>query len=167
MSCLELPATTRYHPSAAANNHQLTSSSNFELLTTSSTCPSSTLSHSFHKTHRRPTMASHLYNLPPELLLATFQYMPRPSDLHALCLTSKPIRDWAIMLLYNKVTLDSDDGPWLHTAEKSLLRIGHPGLAHVRRLTIFTGKSDEDCDKEARFLRLFLSVLPRNGLRHL
>ncbi|CZT23845.1 uncharacterized protein RCC_09559 [Ramularia collo-cygni] len=114
-----------------------------------------------------PPSCSRLERLPPELLLLTGKFITRPSDRLALCLTSKAVRAWAITRLYHTLSFNSDLQPWLPHAQKSLLKIDNPGLVHVRRLEITSTKGVTDCDDEARFLRLFLGILPRNCLRHI
>lgn len=107
-------------------------------------------------------MASHLEKLPPELLLQIAGYIPRPSDLKALCLASKALRTCALPSLYEAISLDSS-ASWVPETDKGLLHIGNPGLPYVRRL-IIAANGEQDGNAERRFLRLFLSVLPRDQL---
>ncbi|KAK6398921.1 hypothetical protein LTR65_000478 [Meristemomyces frigidus] len=47
-----------------------------------------------------------LHTLVPELQLIIIEYIPRPTDLKNLCLTSKAIRNIATPRLYREVTID-------------------------------------------------------------
>lgn len=109
-------------------------------------------------------MASHLEKLPPELLLQIAEYIPRPSDLKALCLASKTLQTCALPPLYHTVDLDSALW-WAPENDKGLLQIGNPGLPFVQRLIVHASGDVENCEAETKFFRMFLAMLPKNTLR--
>lgn len=112
-------------------------------------------------------MVNYLDRLPPELRLRMFEYVPRPSDLQTLCLTSKATNECALPTLYRKISLRSGSILLVPECDRGLLQIGNPGLAYVRKLVVIAAKGVAECEDEARFLGLFLSILPRDALRHM
>ncbi|KAK3680932.1 hypothetical protein LTR37_021033 [Vermiconidia calcicola] len=100
--------------------------------------------------------------LPKELHMALVDFIPRPSDLQALCLTNKALREVAMPRLYKAVELA--DGGREHPLEGGVefFRPDHPGHPYVRRLTI--DSSQEKCESLQHFVRLALQLLPRNSL---
>jgi hypothetical protein len=120
---------------------------------------------------RRLKMASRLEKLPPELLLYAAEFITRPSDLKALCLTCKILRDCALPPLYHTVVLGDRGGYWKPSIPgKGLLLVGNHGLVHVRRLDIpgaIRYKHGKFDDAGLQYLRLLLLIMPRNVLRSL
>lgn len=100
--------------------------------------------------------------LPKELYMALVDFIPRPSDLQALCLTNKALREVAMPRLYKAVEL-VDGGPE-HPLEGGVgfFRPNHPGHPYVRRLTI--DSSQDKCESLQYFVRLALQLLPRDSL---
>lgn len=115
------------------------------------------------------TMASRVESLPEELKLRIAEYIPRPSDLKALCLTSQAIRIPATALLYRKVTLTSDIAGWRYEVDKvesGLLSSTNPGLHQIRELRLESAFNSPD-DDEDEAVEKVIKALPRNVLRHL
>lgn len=109
-------------------------------------------------------MASRLESLPPELLLRVVDCIPRPSDLKALCLTSKAMRPSATTRLYNCLTFDASARGWAGDFSTRVLSETNPGLAQVRRLHVCDSQYDME---ETEGMTTVLKMLPKNVLREL
>lgn len=111
-----------------------------------------------HRTGACDTMASHLESLPAELLLLVVEHIPRPSDLEALCLTSRAMRVPATTLLYHDVFLDVEF--------KDCLSESNPGLYQIRKLS-FEYDEETPISHKSKELATVLKSLPKNTLRQL
>ncbi|KAK5122735.1 hypothetical protein LTR85_003650 [Meristemomyces frigidus] len=110
-----------------------------------------------------------LQTLPPELQVAIVGYVPRPTDLKNLCLTSKAVRNIATPHLYREVTIDLSTCkyPLLH----GFFRPSNIGQKFVRKLSFQpssdTGIPDGDWDNALRVVRFTLGILPPDALLEL
>ncbi|KAK4505137.1 hypothetical protein PRZ48_003100 [Zasmidium cellare] len=113
-------------------------------------------------------MSSRLEALPPELRDRVVDYIANPSDLRALCLTSRTLRAHAMPAMYRKVEAKIDVACGLTEDGKTytgLLSPKHPGLRYLRELrleTRYTGIVVDDAKTVARILK----ALPKKTLRH-
>lgn len=115
------------------------------------------------------TMASRLESVPAELGLRIVEYIPRPSDLKALCLTSQTLRIPATTALYRRVTLRADVGGWRHQVnqvESGFLSPTNSGLHQIRELLLESEFNWPDED-ENEAVEKVLMALPPNILRDL
>lgn len=165
---------TRYHAPAAANSEtrlyldlELFESYSLTTPTLLLTFPLSLLHSTPHSHTRIFNMAHRLEQLLPELLIELVKYLPRPSDRGNLCLLSKSLYDCVLPILYYTIALDTSSSCVQPDADAGLLRIGNPGIEHVRNFSILATKGVQDCENEARFLRMFLLALPCDTLKHL
>ncbi|KAK4550700.1 hypothetical protein LTR36_000279 [Oleoguttula mirabilis] len=98
-----------------------------------------------------------LHTLVPELQLIIIEYIPRPTDLKNLCLTSKAIRNIATPRLYREVTID------LKTCKHPLLNgffwPSNIGQRFVRKLFFEPLRGTmEDWDNALKVVRFALGV---------
>lgn len=111
-------------------------------------------------------MASRLESLPPELLIRLVEYFSRPSDLRALCLTSKALQVPATTQLYHCVTgIDAVHGWTRSDLNTTVLAEANPGLAQIRKLQFDTVAPAEQPD--VGILAQVLKALPGSSLRGL
>lgn len=114
-------------------------------------------------------MSSRLERLLPELHLHLMTFIPRPTDLQSVCLTSKALRVPATAALYRSVSLSADIPGWRHDddeVEIAVLYETNPGLRDIRALTLCSGY-EEPAQKEKKAAARVLKALPKNILREL
>lgn len=102
------------------------------------------------------SVTSRLQSLPPELLTTIVDYIPRPTDLKSLCLTSKALQDVATPPLYKAAVFDHATPNWpktrcVSTRPKSSEMLTHrqlwPRLPLTQQSRISTCPHSEDCQE--------------------
>lgn len=102
--------------------------------------------------------------LPAELLCAVIALIPRPSDLKALCLTSKALRKVATPALFRDVVLDDKTPHWPNLMiGRGLLSARNPDLAHVRSLGCRSSSNIRTPETEGLELQSIQMVLFSRG----
>ncbi|KAK4631889.1 hypothetical protein CLAFUW4_03760 [Fulvia fulva] len=110
-------------------------------------------------------VTSRLESLPPELVTIVLDYIPRPTDLKSLCLTSKVLRNVATPPLYKTAVFDDKVPDWPKSSfGRGFLSLDNPGIAHVRALEFAPCVTMRNHEQEQQFLKRALQVLPRNAL---
>ncbi|PPJ57063.1 hypothetical protein CBER1_00534 [Cercospora berteroae] len=104
-----------------------------------------------------------LDSLPPELQDTIISFVPRPSDLKALCLSCKQLHDIATPHLYRLVIIDISAA----APNVGFFTMGNPGHAHIKSLR-FTHMQDVDQAEQHvdanKIMRLALYCLPKDSL---
>lgn len=120
-------------------------------------------------TARVSIMASRIESLPPELLLRLAGFILRPSDLKALCLTSKAMRVPATTALYHTITLAGNVPGWrdgILETKAGFFSSKNPGLQQIRKLRLQSA-FDDPSGEEDEAVETVLNALPSNVLRQL
>ncbi|KAM3423845.1 hypothetical protein BST61_g1243 [Cercospora zeina] len=104
-----------------------------------------------------------LNSIPPEMQDRIVSFIPRPSDLKALCLSCEQLRSVAISYLYRLVVLD----PLATSRNAGFFMHGNPGHAHVGRI-LFRNLEDETLSEQHvaanKVIRLALYCLAKNSI---
>ncbi|KAI4722397.1 hypothetical protein E4T48_01272 [Aureobasidium sp. EXF-10727] len=122
-----------------------------------------------HTDHRNndQTRILNLNKLVPEIQASIVKHISRPSDLKALCRTSKRLYDVAVKELYHTVSLEIGKRSDLRLS--AMLHPGNAGLKQIRILNIqFTPQhadlSEADNSRLQTVVRMLIDFLPENVL---
>lgn len=113
----------------------------------------------------RQSPTSNFTTLPTDLKTLVVDHINRPTDLKALCLTSKQLRQIAVRRLYHEVTVDV--GSSKDTRLGAFLNPKNIGLPHIRKLDLYLTDVLDKCNQihQANFaVRMILELLPENIL---